>query len=262
LGQRDETQRWLDRAEARFRHVVNPAPLFAAISYLRIALHYDKGSYQDVIELTPSLIGSFNILGMGRDEAKARLLRAAALKLIGRTEEAMGELELLRGFREVEEDFSLGGRILVEIGDIHQLEGRITDALASFERASALLQQVQPTGALGDLKSDIAALLRGQNRLQDAITAYRSALQVYESLGMATRVAYMRVLVAEILISANRSREAEWEILAALPTIEEQKMVPEGYAAVALLKESVRQRKTDPNALRELREHLQAANQK
>ncbi len=44
----------------------------------------------------------------------------------------------------------------------------------------------------------------------------------------------------------------------ALPTIEEQKMVPEGFAAMALLKESVRRRKTDPNALRELREHVQA----
>ncbi len=34
-------------------------------------------------------------------------------------------------------------------------------------------------------------------------------------------------------------------------------MVPEGLAAVALLKESIRRRKTDPNALRELRERLQ-----
>ena len=32
----------------------------------------------------------------------------------------------------------------------------------------------------------------------------------------------------------DRPREAEWEILAALPTIEEQKMVPEGFAAVGV----------------------------
>ena len=38
----------------------------------------------------------------------------------------------------------------------------------------------------------------------------------------------------------------------------EEKMAPEGFAAVALLRESVRRRKTDPNALRELREHLQS----
>ena len=55
-------------------------------------------------------------------------------------------------------------------------------------------------------------------------------------------------------------REAEWELLAALPTINEQQMVPEGFAAVALLQESVRRRKTDPKALAELREYLQATN--
>ncbi len=37
-------------------------------------------------------------------------------------------------------------------------------------------------------------------------------------------------------------------------------MVPEGFAAVGLLGESVRQRKTDPKALLELREYLQAKN--
>jgi hypothetical protein len=46
----------------------------------------------------------------------------------------------------------------------------------------------------------------------------------------------------------------------ALPTIEEQKMEPEGFAAVALLRESVKRRKADPNALRELREYLQKQN--
>jgi hypothetical protein len=76
---------------------------------------------------------------------------------------------------------------------------------------------------------------------------------------MMTTVALLSLVAAETLLRLSRPREAEWEILAALPTIEEQKMVPEGFAAVALLKESVRRRKTDPNALRELREHLQAS---
>jgi hypothetical protein len=68
----------------------------------------------------------------------------------------------------------------------------------------------------------------------------------------------MSLVIAESLLALGRDREAEWEILSALPTIDEEKMVPEGFAAVALLRESVQRRKTDPNALRELREHLQA----
>jgi hypothetical protein len=64
--------------------------------------------------------------------------------------------------------------------------------------------------------------------------------------------------LAQTLLEAGQPREAEWQILAALPTIDEEKMVPEGFAAVALLRESVRQRKTDPKALLELREYLRA----
>jgi hypothetical protein len=56
----------------------------------------------------------------------------------------------------------------------------------------------------------------------------------------------------------NRDREAEWEILAALPVIDEVKMVQEGLVAVALLRESVRRRRTDPIALQNLRAYLQA----
>ena len=100
---------------------------------------------------------------------------------------------------------------------------------------------------------------RTRGNLEVALEAFRSAVTDYVELGLSTRTAYLRVYIADTLLQLNRSREAEWEILAALPTIEEQKMVPEGFAAVALLKESVRRRKTDPNALRELREHLQAS---
>ena len=70
----------------------------------------------------------------------------------------------------------------------------------------------------------------------------------------------MRVMLAEALLEAGRPREAEWELLAALPTINEQQMVPEGFAAVVLLQESVKQRKTDPKALSELRQYLQSTN--
>jgi hypothetical protein len=37
-------------------------------------------------------------------------------------------------------------------------------------------------------------------------------------------------------------------------------MVPEGFAAVALLRESVERRSADTGALRALREHLQSQN--
>jgi 5'-3' exonuclease len=71
-------------------------------------------------------------------------------------------------------------------------------------------------------------------------------------------VAYTRLLIAETLLEMNRDREAEWEILAALPAIDEISMIPEGLAAVALLRESVRKRNTDTSALKQLRSQLRA----
>ncbi len=106
----------------------------------------------------------------------------------------------------------------------------------------------------------LGGTLRRMGHIGAALEAYREAVKDHVTLGMAARVAYLRVLFAEVLIEAGKAREAEWEILAALPTIEDEKMAPEGLAAVALLRESVRQRKTDPKALLELREYLQAKN--
>ena len=123
-----------------------------------------------------------------------------------------------------------------------------------------LLQASKQYVALADLKGTLGETLRRTGHIAAGIESYREAVKHYLALGMVTRVAYVRVLLAGVLLEAGHSREAEWEILAALPTIDEQRMVPEGFAAVALLRESVRQRKTDPLALHDLRAHLQAKN--
>jgi hypothetical protein len=99
---------------------------------------------------------------------------------------------------------------------------------------------------------------RQRNSFAVALQAFRAAATDYQELGLATRLAYLRIYMADTLLRLNRGREAEWEILAALPTIEEQKMVPEGFVAVGLLKESIRRRKTNLAALEELRKHLKA----
>ena len=133
-------------------------------------------------------------------------------------------------------------------------------AVAYYEEALELLRGRGVSMARADLKMYLGGLLRDRGNAASGAASFRSALEDCLEMGMATRAAYLRVVLAETLLALGRPREAEWEILQALPTIEEQKMVPEGFAAVALLRESVKQRKADPNALRELREHLQKQN--
>jgi hypothetical protein len=69
---------------------------------------------------------------------------------------------------------------------------------------------------------------------------------------MMADVAAIRLIVADLLLESGEERVAALEVLEALPIIEAYKMVPEGMAALALLRESVRQQKVNLQALRDL----------
>jgi tetratricopeptide (TPR) repeat protein len=260
LGKRDEAFRWLDRAEAGFRHTVNPEAGLANVAYTKLALRYEMGRYEDVLDLISSLVVSFERLGMGTDVAKCGLLKAMALKQSGLQDEALATLSVVEAMPDVRGNQPLHGRVLVEIGDVYQQRGQVDAAMASFKAALPKVASETPSFGQADLKLCLGSLYSGAGRREEALPYLRSAASDFATIGMETRLAHARLMVADELLALDHPREAEWEILQALPTIEEQKMVPEGFAAVALLRESVKRRKTDPNALRELREHLQKQN--
>jgi tetratricopeptide (TPR) repeat protein len=258
LGRREDTELWLDRSEASFRHTLNPAPMLARTAYIRLALRYDMRRYEDVLELLPSVALSFAKFGMDEELSKCRFLEALSLKDVGREDESMAVLQRLVAGSEVRCEDGLRGMALVNLGDLHGKREAFELALTSYTEALPMLQRAKRLIAMADLKAMVGDTLRRMGRLEDSLAAYRESVSDYCSLEVSTRAAYARVLLAETLMQAGRLNEAEWEIRAALPTIEREKMVPEGFAAVALLQESVRQRKADPKALSELRQYLQA----
>lgn len=260
VGRREDSERWLWRAEAGFRHTVNPAPLLARVAYSRLGLRYEMRRYDEVLELLPSVTRSFATLGMDSELAKSKYLEAVTLKESGRTTEALQKLHELGKDPLITREPRMLGMTLVNLGDVQAGLGEFTAALANYQAALQQLLVANVPFALAHLKATMADTLRRQGQLGSAINAYREAIADYSTLKMSTFAAYIRVLLAETLLQAHQPREAEWEILAALPTIDEEKMVPEGFAAVSLLRESVKQRKTDPNALTEVREYLQAKN--
>jgi tetratricopeptide (TPR) repeat protein len=258
LGKREEGFLWLDRAEAGFRHTLNPAPGLANVAYARLALRFEMGRYQDVLELTPSLEASFTKLRMELEAAKCCLLLAMTLKQTGENARA---LELLDGLEEkpaLKADQFLRARILSEVGDLHQFEGRLDLAMVAFQKAVSLLEPDTLSAVRADLQLFVGGILKAEGRLEDARDTFRAAQRTYLALEMRPQVAYLHLVIAETLLGLKRDREAEWEILSALPAIEEMKMAPEGLAAVALLHESVRQRRTDPATLRHLQTLLQS----
>jgi tetratricopeptide (TPR) repeat protein len=258
LGRREEAFLWLDRAEAGFRHTMNPAPGLANVAYARLALRFEMGRHQDVLELTPSLEASFTKLHMEVEAVKCRLLLAMTLKMIGEHSGAVELLDRVHKNPSLSSEPFLRAKILAELGDLHQLQGQFGLAMAAFQEASQLLEDKEPSPARADLKLCVGATYKALGSLDAAKEAYRAAQTEYSFLDMPGPVAYTRLLIAETLLEMNRDREAEWEILAALPVIDEINMVPEGLAAVALLRESVRKRNTDTSALKQLRTQLQA----
>lgn len=262
LGNYEKCAAWVGRAQAAFLEMVNSESQLANVSYASLALSLQKHHFEEILECVPSLMRSYERLGMTAELHKAQFLRAMSLKLAGRDREAMQRFKELHSLLSPDGDQALLGYVLIEVGSYLASNGCEAEAAAEYQRAAKLLEASGRAMALAHLRVMIGEGCRDQGNLPGALAAFRSAVDAFLRLGMATFAAYVRLFLAETLIALNCSREAEQEILAALPTIEEQKMVPEGLAAVALLKESVRRRKTDRNALRELREHLQVAQKK
>jgi tetratricopeptide (TPR) repeat protein len=256
LGKHDESISWLDCAETAFQRVIPSAPSLARVSYARLALLFDARRFEEIVDLIPLLIHRFRRLEMQVEVRKSEFLWAMALKQCGRDLEAFTQFSALRDVLEGEGERALLGRVLIETGSYLAAEGRQDEALADFARAAELLSAIDEPMVLGHLNTAIGENLRNQGQIREALAAFRSAVLIYLELQVPRFVAYARIFVADVLLKLNRPREAETEILAALPIIEDQKMVADGFVAIALLKESVRASKTDPNALRELREHL------
>ena len=260
LGRREEAERWLDRADAAFRHTLNSGPAMANVTYVRLAMRYDSHRHDEVLELLPSLVKSFQAFGMPCEAAKCRFLEAMSYKELDLVQNSVAVLQSLRTDAGALQQPGLLGQTLVDLAEYHSSVGEYEEAMSLYGEALKCLAAANRPIAVAHLKWSLADTLRRQNCLPAALEALRASQMDFAALGMSAYSALVHLATADNLLAMDRPREAEWEILAALPTIEEQNMVPEGYAAVALLKESVRRRKTDPNALRELREHLQAKN--
>ncbi|HEY7368987.1 MAG TPA: hypothetical protein VIA29_03805, partial [Thermoanaerobaculia bacterium] len=119
-------------------------------------------------------------------------------------------------------------------------------------RALSLFTAVGNRVHLPKLRWFVGDILREEGRVSDAISAYREAKQECEIVGVRGDLAAIHLVLADVLLQSGLDAQAEWEVRAALPIIDEEKMVPEGFAALTLLRESLRRRKLDRNALRTL----------
>lgn len=252
LSLRDEARLWLDRADAGFRRSVHSEPYLARVGYQKLALYTEERRFREVTELLPWLVESFEKSELPEDALKCRYLEGQVLIETGRLEEAA---ELFRDV--VRRAEALGKEKLIGSAYVNliQIYGRLTrteDAVAVSKVAVPLLQALNNRIDLAKVHWGLGMLFRAQGKPADAIESFRAAQREFTAIGMRADVAALHLVVADLLLDNAQEKQARWEIQAALPTIEELRLVPEGVAALSLLRQSLQNPKLNREALRDL----------
>jgi tetratricopeptide (TPR) repeat protein len=259
LSRRDEAHQWFDRAESGFRHTINVVGDLSRLAYQRLAERLEERQIEFVREMLPALIDNFRKLDMHDDAVKCRFLEGLALM---ETDELADAVVL---FQEIaDEAEGLGNARLVasaygNLTHIYGMLGETENAMTASAKAIPPLRQLNDRVGLAKVQWGLATLLRETGKLPAAIGAYRRAQYEFHAIGMRADYAALNLVVADLLLEDGREVEALRELSEALPVIMELKMAPEGVAALALVRESVRRQKVDRGALRELHgyfEHL------
>jgi len=257
-GHFQQANRWFDLAQERFLRVVNSAQQFAKLDYARATVLYQQSRCAELVPIFKALRSRFEKLGMPNDAARAGFTEAMTLASLNRWGEALEILEVLSESSVVLADGNLHAVVQVYLAtSLAQLRER-DRAEAAYATALRSVASGRHPIVAACLKWSIGDFYRSLGDAARALYFYRLVLTDYLSIGLRTLAAQIRLTIADVSLELGRDREAEQEIVWALPILEEEGLVGEGLAAVSLLKESVRRRKTDPRALRELREHLRS----
>lgn len=252
LFRREECRRWFDRSEASFVLATNGLAHVARLAYQRLALSTEERRFAEVLELAPRWSESLARLGLAEDSLKCRFLEGAALRELDQLHPAVELFSEVCREAERQGNVRLMALAINNLAQYHRALGDLNESLAYARKALPLLEQLDSRVHLVKLRWCVGEILREQGKLFEAIEAFRAARLEAEEVGMRGDVAAIHLVLADVLLDVGQERQAEWEIRAALPTIDEEKMVPEGIAALALLRESVRHRKIDRTALREV----------
>ena len=255
LGRYQNAARWLDKAEAHFLSGADPDPQLARIVFLRLSILYSLTNVEAVLQGAPALESTFSRLGMEDDRVKCRILWATSLKIAGRPEAA---LEILESVRDVRPEVSprLYGWILAEAADLEAICGDFRKGMEDLRRAAEILQREKQLTGLANLNLMFGFMCRSRGLLGEAVELFKASARDYADLGMMANAAYAQLLVAETYLAMQLPRDAEAAVLKAIPIFKEEGIVLDAFAALSILRESIRQQKLDPELLRELRDRL------
>lgn len=252
LFRREESRRWFDRSESAFRQTVNAVGDWSRVSYQRLALRVEDREFEQVLELVPPLVQTFRKLRMRDDALKCRFLEGVSYINMEQFEKAV---LVFRSISTEAQELGNEALLAAACNNLVQLQGLLgnsEEALANARETLTLFNKLHNHVGLAKLQWGIGTLMRTQGNLPAALEAYATAKQGFLELEMRSDVAALGLVLADIYLEAGDESAALREILAALPIIQEEGMVPEGLAAYSLLQDSIRHSRIDRTALRQL----------
>lgn len=252
LARREEAYRWLERSETSFRLTVNPVSNWCRVSYQRLALRLEERRFEELLEQLPGLIESCTQEDMIEDALKCRFLEGLAHMEMGDLDSAAEVFQLICADARRLHNDKLVATAYTNLVQVFGMLGETEKALKCSSEAAAVFQAAGNKFGLAKIQWGMGSLLRGRGQFSEAIDAYREAQHRFLELGMVADVAAGNLVVADLLLELGQEPSALREILRALPIIDQLKMVPEGVAALSLLRESVRHQHINRQALRDL----------
>jgi tetratricopeptide (TPR) repeat protein len=256
LGRWEDAQRWLSMAETFFCRCGGAASLSVRVAYQRLALAAEQRRLGVVLEKAPEVAEQAARLGMVEENLKCRTIAALAFTETGQYEEAITRLEEIRKEAIEASNPRLTGIAATNLALAYAELGRLDEALDAIKEATPLQLGSGSQIGLMKLRWFMGGVLQRQGKTEEALDTYRTARLTAERLGIRCDVAALHLVAANLLLDSGLDAEAESEVRAALPIIDDLGMVPEGVAALSLLRESLRRRKLDRNAIRTLHVHL------
>ena len=253
LSLREEAWQWFRRAENWFLSTRGAEINLSRLSYQRLALLTEERRFGEVLELLPALIESFEEKELDEDALKCRFLEGNILKEMGHLRKAVAVFrEIVEGARALKKSENLVATAQYNLVQLHAELDEPEQALAASGEAIPLLRRSGNRIGIAKLQWGLGMLYRRRGNSAAAIEAFRSAQMEFEDIQMRADVAALHLIIADLLLDAGQDREARSEIQAALPAIDELKLVPEGIAALSLLRQSLQGQRINHQALRDV----------
>jgi tetratricopeptide (TPR) repeat protein len=261
LGRFSEVTHWAEVSAYWFHQTDSADESLCKVRLLRATALYDRHSIREALAGLPTLRRQFERFGMQEFAIRTRFLEALCLGAAGRAIEAGERLEELRTSTVVRDDSLLLGLVLLNIAQFGASSADEEGTCMLLEQAHRALERAGAPFALAHFHCVCGEILRDRSRYEEAIRAYQAGIALMTSLQMEGQVAYVRIVLAETLLLAGYEADAQRELVAALPTLDREALLPDAVTAIALLRESLLRQRADPEALQVLRLQLERARQ-